>query len=329
MLAVMSIPPATNQVPGPAIHVQGLEKSYKELRVLRGVDLDVARGSIFALLGSNGAGKTTMVRILSTLIRADAGEMRVAGHDVVRDPDAVRAAIGVTGQFSAVDGFLTGEENLLLMADLHHLPRRERRECATDLLARFDLVDAARKPAVTYSGGMRRRLDLAMTLVGRPRVIFLDEPTTGLDPRSRRTMWEIIRELVTDQGVTIFLTTQYLDEADHLADRIAVLHQGKLVAQGTAEELKRQVGGGHITLRFTDARGHHYAAQTLDVVSRDDEALTLQVASQGDVRSLRALLDWLDQASITVDELQVHAPDLDDVFLALTGNPVAEQEPAR
>ncbi|MFJ5834085.1 ATP-binding cassette domain-containing protein [Streptomyces sp. NPDC093089] len=313
----------------PALTATAVRKAYGDHVVLSGIDLDIPAGSVFALLGPNGAGKTTMVQILSTLIRADAGEMRVAGHDVVRDPDAVRAAIGVTGQFSAVDGFLTGEENLLLMADLHHLPRRERRQCATDLLARFDLVDAARKPAATYSGGMRRRLDLAMTLVGRPRVIFLDEPTTGLDPRSRRTMWEIIRRLVTDEGVTIFLTTQYLEEADRLADRIAVLHRGKIVAQGSAEDLRRQVGGGHITLRFTDARGHDYAARTLDVVSRDDEALTLQVSSQGDVRSLRALLDWLDRASLTVDELQVHTPDLDDVFFALTGNPAAEREPAR
>ncbi|MEU7649482.1 ATP-binding cassette domain-containing protein [Streptomyces huasconensis] len=319
----------TTNLGPPALSATAVRKAYGDHLVLSDIDLDIPAGSVFALLGPNGAGKTTMVQILSTLIRADAGEMRVAGHDVVREPDAVRAAIGVTGQFSAVDGFLTGEENLLLMADLHHLPRRERRRCAADLLARFDLVDAARKPAVTYSGGMRRRLDLAMTLVGRPRVIFLDEPTTGLDPRSRRTMWEIIRRLVTDEGVTVLLTTQYLDEADRLADRIAVLHQGKLVAQGTAEELKRQVGGGHITLRFPDARGHDYAARNLDVLSRDDEALTLQVAGQGDVRSLRALLDRLDRASLTVDELQVHTPDLDDVFLALTGNPVVDQEPAR
>ncbi|MFJ9432519.1 ATP-binding cassette domain-containing protein [Streptomyces sp. NPDC101490] len=319
----------TTNLGPPALSASAVHKAYGDHVVLSGIDLDVPAGSVFALLGPNGAGKTTMVQILSTLIRADAGDIRVAGHDMVRDPDAVRAAIGVTGQFSAVDGLLTGEENLLLMADLHHLPRRERRQCATDLLARFDLVDAARKPAVTYSGGMRRRLDLAMTLVGRPRVIFLDEPTTGLDPRSRRTMWEIIRRLVTDEGVTIFLTTQYLDEADQLADRIAVLHRGRLVAQGTAEELKRQVGGGHITLRFTDARSHDYAARNLDVVSRNDEALTLQVASQGDVQSLRALLDRLDRASLTVDQLQVHTPDLDDVFFALTGNPVAEQEPAR
>ncbi|MFF8653960.1 ATP-binding cassette domain-containing protein [Streptomyces huasconensis] len=319
----------TTNLGPPALSTTAVRKAYGDHVVLNGIDLDIPAGSVFALLGPNGAGKTTMVQILTTLIRADAGEMRVAGHDVVREPDAVRAAIGVTGQFSAVDGFLTGEENLLLMADLHHLPRRERRRCAADLLARFDLVDAARKPAVTYSGGMRRRLDLAMTLVGRPRVIFLDEPTTGLDPRSRRTMWEIIRRLVTDEGVTVLLTTQYLDEADRLADRIAVLHQGKLVAQGTAEELKRQVGGGHITLRFPDARGHDYAARHLDVVSRDDEALTLQVAGQGDVRSLRALLDRLDRASLTVDELQVHTPDLDDVFLALTGNPAVDMEPAR
>ncbi|WP_439681116.1 ATP-binding cassette domain-containing protein [Embleya sp. MST-111070] len=318
----------THLVP-PALFAAAVRKAYGDHVVLSGIDLDIPAGSVFALLGPNGAGKTTMVQILSTLIRADAGDIRVAGHDVVRDPDAVRAAIGVTGQFSAVDGFLTGEENLLLMADLHHLPRGERRQCVTDLLARFDLVDAARKPAVTYSGGMRRRLDLAMTLVGRPRVIFLDEPTTGLDPRSRRTMWDIIRRLVTDEGVTILLTTQYLDEADRLADRIAVLHRGRIVAQGTAEELKRQVGGGHITLRFADAREHALAARTLDVVSRNDEALTLQIAGQGDVPSLRALLDRLDRASLTGEELRIHTPDLDDVFFALTGNPVAEQEPVR
>lgn len=319
----------TTHLGQPAVAATAVRKAYGDHVVLGGIDLDIPAGSVFALLGPNGAGKTTMVQILSTLIRADAGEMRVAGHDVVRDPDAVRAVIGVTGQFSAVDGFLTGEENLLLMADLNRLPRGERRQCAADLLQRFDLADAARKPAATYSGGMRRRLDLAMTLVGQPRVIFLDEPTTGLDPRSRRTMWEIIRRLVNDEGVTIFLTTQYLEEADQLADRIAVLHQGKLVAEGSAEELKRQVGGGHITLRFADPRGYDHAARTLDVVSRNDAEYTLQIPSQGDVRSLRALLDRLDHSSITVDELQVHTPDLDDVFFALTGNPVTEQEPAR
>src|SRR3954451_9925522 len=214
-----------------AISVNGLRKSYRDKDgdkiVLDGVDLAVPEGTVFSLLGPNGAGKTTAVNILSTLITADAGDLRVGGHDLAADPQAVRAAIGVTGQFSAVDGLITGEENMLLMADLHHLPRGEGRRTAAELLARFDLVGAAKKPASTYSGGMKRRLDLAMTLVGGPRIIFLDEPTTGLDPRSRHNMWDIIRELVSD-GVTVFLTTQYLDEADDLADRIAVLNDGKI-----------------------------------------------------------------------------------------------------
>jgi ABC-2 type transport system ATP-binding protein len=228
--------------PRSAIAATGVRKSFGDHLVLDGVDLAVAEGTIFALVGPNGAGKTTIVQILSTLIRADAGEVRVAGHDLADDPDAVRAAIGVTGQFSAVDNLLTGRENLILMADLHHLGRAEGRRRATELLERFDLTDAATRPAATYSGGMRRRLDLAMTLVGDPRIIFLDEPTTGLDPRSRRTMWQIIRDLVA-RGVTIFLTTQYLEEADELADRIAVLDRGTLVAEGTAAELKRLVPG--------------------------------------------------------------------------------------
>src|SRR5437667_7592552 len=211
------------------IETRGFRKSVGDHVVLDGIDLDVAEGTILALLGPNGAGKTTTVQILSTLIRADSGEVRIAGHDLANDPDAVRAAIGVTGQFSAVDNLLTGQENLLLMADLHHLRRDEGRRRAASLLDRFDLADVAKKPAATYSGGMRRRLDLAMTLVGDPRLIFLDEPTTGLDPRSRRTMWDIIRALVAD-GVTIFLTTQYLEEADQLADRIAALDRGALVA---------------------------------------------------------------------------------------------------
>jgi len=299
------------------IETRGLCKSFGHHVVLDGIDLDVASGTIFALLGPNGAGKTTMVQILSTLIRADGGEVRVAGHDLAREPDAVRAAIGVTGQFSALDNLLTGEENLLLMADLHHLGRSEGRRRAAALLDRFDLVDAARNTPATYSGGMRRRLDLAMTLVGDPRIIFLDEPTTGLDPRSRHTMWQIIRDLAAG-GVTILLTTQYLEEADHLADRIAVLDRGKLVAQGTPDELKRRIPGGHIRLQFADTHGLEAATRTLGEVSRDDDALTLQVPSDGNVRSIKALLNQLDDESIVVNDLSIHTPDLDDVFFALT-----------
>src|SRR5881398_2686132 len=268
------------------IETRGLCKAFGKHVVLDGIDLDVAEGTIFALLGPNGAGKTTMVHILSTLIHADSGEVRVAGHNLTREPAAVRAAIGVTGQFSAVDNLLTGEENLLLMADLHHLSRSEGRKRAAALLERFDLVDAAKKLPITYSGGMRRRLDLAMTLVGDPRVIFLDEPTTGLDPRSRHTMWQIIRDLVAS-GVTILLTTQYLEEADQLADRIAVLDQGKLVAEGTPDELKRQIPGTPVRLRFTTAAELDAAARVLTDSTRDDEAMVLRYPGDGGTKSLR------------------------------------------
>jgi ABC-2 type transport system ATP-binding protein len=303
-----------------AIMTAGLRKAYGDKVVLDGVDLDVAEGTIFALLGPNGAGKTTIVHILSTLIGFDGGTLRVAGHDPAREPDAVRAAIGVTGQFAAVDNLLTGRENLILMADLHHLGRRAGRARASELLERFELVEAAGQPAATYSGGMRRRLDLAMGLVGDPRIVFLDEPTTGLDPRSRRTMWQVIRDLAA-RGVTVFLTTQYLEEADRLADRIAVLDHGRLVAEGTAAELKRLVPGGHISLRFAEASELEAAARALGAADRDDDELTLQLPSDGGVRSLRALLDRLDAEAIEVDALSVHTPDLDDVFLALTGAP--------
>ncbi|WP_033314417.1 daunorubicin resistance protein DrrA family ABC transporter ATP-binding protein [Streptomyces iakyrus] len=301
-----------------AIAAHGLRKSYGDKTVLDGVDLAVPEGTIFSLLGPNGAGKTTAVKILSTLITADAGVLRVGGHDLATDPQAVRAAIGVTGQFSAVDGLITGEENMLLMADLHHLPRREGRRVAAELLERFDLTDAAKRPASTYSGGMKRRLDIAMTLVGDPRIIFLDEPTTGLDPRARHNMWQIIRELVTG-GVTVFLTTQYLEEADELADRIAVLHDGTIAAEGSADELKRLIPGGHVRLRFTDPAAYRHAAATLRGVTPDDEALALRIPSDGSQRDLRSILDRLDAAGIEADELTVHTPDLDDVFFALTG----------
>ncbi|WNV88267.1 ATP-binding cassette domain-containing protein [Umezawaea sp. Da 62-37] len=310
-----------------AITATGLRKSYGAKVVLDGIDLDVPQGSIFALLGPNGAGKTTTVQILSTLVKADGGQVAVGGHDPVREPDSVRAAIGVTGQFSAVDNLLTAEENLILMADLHHLGKAEGRRRAAALLERFDLVDSAKNLASTFSGGMRRRLDLAMGMVGNPRIVFLDEPTTGLDPRSRRDMWRMIRELVAG-GVTIFLTTQYLDEADQLADRIAVLDNGKLVAEGTAAELKRLVPGGHVSLRFADPEALGSAVRTFGDVPRDDDALVLRVPSDGGVASLRGLLARLDADAIEVAELTVHTPDLDDVFLALTGKPHHEKEPA-
>jgi ABC-2 type transport system ATP-binding protein len=308
----------------PAIAATGLRKSYGDKTVLDGIDLTVPAGTIFSLLGPNGAGKTTVVNILSTLISADGGQARIDGYDITGEAQAVRASIGVTGQFSAVDGLITGEENMLLMADLHHLPKSEGRRVTAELLERFDLVEAATKPASTYSGGMKRRLDIAMTLVGSPRIIFLDEPTTGLDPRSRHTMWQIIRELVSG-GTTVFLTTQYLEEADQLADRIAVLNDGKLVAEGTAAELKRLVPGGHVRLRFADPLAYERAATALRETTRDDEALTLQIPSDGSQRELRAVLDWLDAAGIEADELSVHTPDLDDVFFALTASPVPAQ----
>ncbi len=310
-----------------AIAATGLRKSYGDKTVLDGVDLAVPEGTIFSLLGPNGAGKTTTVQILSTLIEADGGAVQVAGHDLEREPDEVRGAIGVTGQYSAVDKLLTGEENLLLMADLWHLSRRDGRRKAAELLERFDLVDAARKPASTYSGGMQRRLDLAMTLVGDPRLIFLDEPTTGLDPRSRRGMWQIVRELVAG-GVTIFLTTQYLEEADELADRIALLDHGRLIAEGTAEELKRLIPGGHIELTFADADLLGAARDAVGTGIADADALTLRVPSDGGVHAVRELLVLLDGRAIDVAEMSVHTPDLDDVFLTLTGQQ-NQKEPVR
>jgi ABC-2 type transport system ATP-binding protein len=301
-----------------AVFVTGLRKAYREKVVLDGIDLTMGEGEVFALLGPNGAGKTTIVQILSTLIPADAGTATIMGYDLRGEAGAVRRVIGVTGQFSAVDDLLTGEENLALMGRLLHLRASERRARTTELLERFDLVEAARKTPATYSGGMKRRLDLAMTLMGRPRLIFLDEPTTGLDPRSRQTMWQIILELARD-GVTIMLTTQYLEEADHLADRIAVLDHGRIVAEGTPEELKRRIPGAHIRLRFADAASLSDAARVLPEGTRDDEELVLRVPNEGGIRSLRDVLARLGD-DVAVEDLSIHTPDLDDVFFAVTGN---------
>jgi ABC-2 type transport system ATP-binding protein len=306
-----------------AVFVSGLRKAYAEKVVVYDVDLSIGEGEVFALLGPNGAGKTTIVRILTTLTPADAGTAIVMGHDLRREAAAVRGVIGVTGQFSAVDDLLTGEENLALMGRLLHLRASERRVRTRELLERFDLVEAARQAPATYSGGMKRRLDLAMSLMGRPRLIFLDEPTTGLDPRSRQTMWQIIRELVRD-GVTVFLTTQYLEEADQLADYIAMLDHGRIVAEGTPEELKRRMPGAHIRLLFADAASLDKAARELREGTRDDEELVLRVPNERGIRSLRDVLARLGD-DVAVEDLSIHTPDLDDVFFAVTGNASKEK----
>ncbi|MEV6275203.1 ATP-binding cassette domain-containing protein [Nocardia sp. NPDC051832] len=305
--------------PPPALAVHRLGKSFGAHTVLDGIDLEVAPGTIFSLLGPNGAGKTTLVRILATLSEPTAGEARVFGHDVLREADAVRGLIGVTGQYSAVDEVLTGTENLRLTGKLLHLERAETRARSAELLERFDLTAAADRRAGTYSGGMRRRLDLAMSLMGRPRIIFLDEPTTGLDPRSRRDLWQVIRRLAAD-GATVFLTTQYLEEADQLADRIAVLDNGKIVAQGTPAELKRLAPGGHLLLRFGGPDALAAAGQVVDGQA-DPEQLTLQVPSDGHADEVRKLLNRFAELDIAVEQVTVHVPDLDDVFFALTGHP--------
>jgi ABC-2 type transport system ATP-binding protein len=304
------------------VEATGLEKSYGGVRVLSGVDLEVERGTVFALLGPNGAGKTTTVRILATLIRADAGTARVAGLDVVADRRQVRRAISLTGQFAALDELQTGEENLRMMGRLAGLPAAAARRRAGELLERFDLAQAGRRPVATWSGGMRRRLDLAASLVGRPSVIFLDEPTTGLDPRSRQAMWEVVADLVAS-GVTVFLTTQYLEEADRLADRIAVLDGGRVVADGTSAQLKEQVAGQRLDLVLADVPAFEDVARRLGgrAIQRDRDRLTLGVATDGSAAQVLALLDEVDPARRAVDRFAVHSATLDDVFLALTDRP--------
>jgi ABC-2 type transport system ATP-binding protein len=307
--------------PGPplAIEALGLTKSFGGQVALSGLNLAVPEGSVTALIGPNGSGKTTTIRILSTLLAPDAGRATVFGHDVGADPEAVRAAIGVTGQFSAVDKFLTGRENLALMAGLQHMRRAVALERTATNLERFELTEAADRPVATYSGGMRRRLDLAMTLMGAPKIVFLDEPTTGLDPRGRQVLWRIVRDLVAD-GMTVLLTTQYLEEADRLADRVALIDRGALVAEGTPSDLRKRAPGGRIRLHFVEEGALDAAAREFKGAERSEDDLSLELASDGSVAGIRAVLDQLERRGITVESLSAQPPNLDDVFFALTGS---------
>lgn len=309
-----------------AIETKNLQKSYGTNHVLQGIDLRVERGSMLALLGPNGAGKTTTVRILSTLLSFDEGTVTIEGHDVKTEPDKVRSVIGLTGQSAAVDELLTGRENLIMMGRLYRLTKSSAKARAEELLEQFDLVDAADRPAKTYSGGMRRRLDLAVSLIATPPIIFLDEPTTGLDPRSRLAMWDIIKKLMAD-GTTILLTTQYLEEADQLADRIVVIDGGKVIAEGTASELKKRVGQDRLELTFADKAVLAKAKTALGklVASVDTKASVVSVGINDTNKDVRHVLDTLASVNIAVTAMNVHKPTLDDVFLSLTGKQQKQQ----
>ena len=310
-----------------AIEVSQLVKSYGSNDVLKGIDLKVERGTMLALLGPNGAGKTTTVRILSTLLGYDGGSVTIEGHDIATDPDSVRSVIGLTGQSAAVDELLTGRENLVMMGKLYHLTTRSALARADELLKEFDLVKAADRPAKTYSGGMRRRLDLAVSLIATPPVIFLDEPTTGLDPRSRIAMWNIIKKLMA-AGKTILLTTQYLDEADQLADRIVVIDGGKVIAEGTAAQLKSKVGNDRLELCFGDEPTFTKAKKALgkSVATTDEKEYSVSIIIKNTNEDVKKALDVLSANKIAVSSMTVHKPTLDDVFLTLTGKQTATKE---
>jgi ABC-2 type transport system ATP-binding protein len=311
-----------------AVEVRKLTKSYGNNEVLRGIDITVEQGTMLALLGPNGAGKTTTVRILSTLLKPDSGSVNVAGFDVLQDADKVRHVIGLTGQSAAVDELLTGRENLIMMGRLYRLTKDSATKRAKELLVEFDIVKAADRPAKTYSGGMRRRLDLAVSLIASPPIIFLDEPTTGLDPRSRLAMWDIIKRLMAG-GTTILLTTQYLEEADQLADQIVVIDEGKVIAQGTAAELKRKVGKDRIELTFSNQAGLTAAQQVLGSAvtdTTDDKGFALSLTINDVNTDMRRLLDELSAAHIKIASIDIHKPTLDDVFLSLTGKQKTKKE---
>lgn len=309
------------------IEAKALKKSYGKSKVLKGISLTVERGTMLALLGPNGAGKTTTVRILSTLLGFDSGTVTVAGHDVATAPDDVRSVIGLTGQSAAVDELLTGRENLVMMGRLYHLTKQSATARAQELLEEFDLVKAAERPVKTYSGGMRRRLDLAVSLIATPPIIFLDEPTTGLDPRSRIAMWEIIERLKKN-GATILLTTQYLEEADQLADKIIVIDGGKVIAEGTAKQLKAKVGRDRLELTFATAKAHQQAVKVLgrSVQETDGDEKTVTVVLKDTNKDVRTVLDTLAKAKLTFEAMAVHKPTLDDVFLSLTGQQTKEEK---
>jgi ABC-2 type transport system ATP-binding protein len=316
---------------GPAIKVTGLKKSFGEVRALDGVDLEVAPGTVLGLLGPNGAGKTTAVRVMATLLKPDAGEVRVAGLDVVADAPKLRERIGLAGQYAAIDENLTGQENLVMVGRLYGMSRPAATQRATELLVRFDLIDAAKRPAKTYSGGMRRRLDLAAALVAKPPVLFLDEPTTGLDPRSRLSVWTTIEELVAE-GRTVLLTTQYLDEADRLADTIAVIDKGRVIARGTPDELKDRVGGERLEVRLTDVKQASVAAKALAPISDEPPLIELDTVKLAVRRRSGIIVEAvrrLDEAGVGVDDIALRRPTLDDVFLALTGHVAEEHDDER
>jgi ABC-2 type transport system ATP-binding protein len=303
------------------ISINNLTKSFKSVDVLKGIDLTVEKGTMLALLGPNGAGKTTTIRILSTLLTPDSGSVLINGFDIVKDADSVRSSIGLTGQYAAVDELLTGRENLIMMGQLYHLSKTDARKRAEELLVEFDLVDAADRIAKTYSGGMRRRLDLALSLIAAPPILFLDEPTTGLDPRSRITIWEIIKKLMA-KGTTILLTTQYLDEADKLADKIAVLDHGKIIAQGTANELKAMVGKERLEVTIDKDSDFAKAKNAIsgDSKETDEDERKISITTEGTVADLKRVLDAMATAGVEVETFSLHKPTLDDVFLTLTGH---------